>query len=73
MTSYGVLGRWHRSSYSAGNGNCVEVARWVRAGRAVRDSKDAAGPMVTFRETGWTAFIEWTTGTRPPLSARRGA
>ncbi|MEV1012092.1 DUF397 domain-containing protein [Streptomyces sp. NPDC049881] len=48
-----------------GNGDCVEVARYADAGRAVRDSKNASGPIVAFTHTEWSAFIEWTKTDRP--------
>ena len=35
---------WKKSSYSAANGNCVEVARVDGGHIGVRDSKNAAGP-----------------------------
>jgi hypothetical protein len=38
---------WHPSSYSSDDGNCVEVADLSDVGRAVRDSKDLAGPALT--------------------------
>lgn len=48
--------RWHKSSYSSGQGGaCVEVAS-IHNGRAVRDSKNPAGPVLTFTATGWSAF-----------------
>ncbi|MFR9727055.1 DUF397 domain-containing protein [Streptomyces sp. MS19] len=56
---------WRSSSHSGGNGNCVEVARYANAARAVRDSKDAAGPIVAFTHTEWSVFIEWTRNDRP--------
>lgn len=50
---------WHKSSYSSDQGgNCVEVAD-LNTGRAVRDSKNPAGPMLRFTTTQWSAF---TTG-----------
>jgi hypothetical protein len=48
--------RWRKSSLSGGGGsNCVEVAD---AGHtiAVRDSKDALGPVLFFREQAWRQF-----------------
>src|SRR5216683_214742 len=37
--------QWRKSSYSGSNGGaCVEVATLSDGGRAVRDSKDTAGP-----------------------------
>ena len=48
---------WRKSSYSGGNGgNCVEVAVLAGGGRAVRDSKDPAGPALTFSPAEWHAF-----------------
>ncbi|HUZ23521.1 MAG TPA: DUF397 domain-containing protein [Streptosporangiaceae bacterium] len=47
---------WKKSSYSTAQGNCVEVAP-VRGGIALRDSKDPDGPMLTFPEDTWRAFI----------------
>jgi hypothetical protein len=47
---------WRTSSRSNGQGQCVEVARLDQA-VAVRDSKDPAGPVVTFTPTEWAAFI----------------
>jgi hypothetical protein len=48
---------WFKSSYSgAEGGQCVEVAE---SGEAVhvRDSKDAAGPMLTVSPPAWAGFI----------------
>ncbi|MHC0430207.1 DUF397 domain-containing protein [Streptomyces sp. O3] len=48
---------WFKSSYSNGNGNCVEVANLGTA-VAVRDSKQqSAGPVLTNTVEGWQAFI----------------
>ncbi len=47
---------WHTSSYSGGNG-CVEVAHPGDAVR-VRDSKDPAGPVLTFDPRRWREFID---------------
>jgi len=48
---------WRKSSYSGGNGgNCVEVAVLAGGRRAVRDSKDPAGPALTFSPAAWRAF-----------------
>jgi hypothetical protein len=47
---------WRRSSYSGGQGNCVEVAD-TPAAIGVRDSKDPAGPVLVFTRTGWQAFV----------------
>ncbi|MFK0101198.1 DUF397 domain-containing protein [Streptomyces sp. NPDC091040] len=45
-----------KSSYSSGNGECVEVARNVPGTVAVRDSKRAAGPVLVLNPTAWAAF-----------------
>jgi hypothetical protein len=48
--------RWRKSSYSAHNGNCVEIAPF--SGRvAVRDSKNPEGAPVVLSARAWTAFI----------------
>ena len=46
---------WHVSSFSA-SGNCVEV--W-RSGHSiqVRHSQNQQGPMLTFSEGEWKAFV----------------
>ncbi len=48
--------QWQKSSYSGGNGNCVEVAD-VPEAVAVRDSKDPAGPKLVFTRADWQAFV----------------
>ncbi|MEU6485172.1 DUF397 domain-containing protein [Streptomyces sp. NPDC046887] len=45
-----------KSTYSKGNGECVEVAVNVRGVVAVRDSKDTAGPVLTLSDDAWAAF-----------------
>jgi hypothetical protein len=47
---------WFKSSRSAANGNCVEVA-FVSGNVAVRDSKDPTGPVLRFTATGWRDFL----------------
>ncbi|MBT2423864.1 DUF397 domain-containing protein [Streptomyces sp. ISL-22] len=46
-----------KSSYSSGNGECVEVARNIPGAVAVRDSKDADGPILQLTQGSWTAFL----------------
>ncbi|WP_423202218.1 DUF397 domain-containing protein [Herbihabitans rhizosphaerae] len=63
---------WRKSSYSASNGDCVEVAwrkssysgtngncvevAWVD-GIALRDSKNDSGPTIVFSGPEWRAFL----------------
>jgi hypothetical protein len=55
---------WHRSSYSTGNGACVEIT-FVEEVVAVRDSKDTDRPALAFSPRGWRAFLETATDGRP--------
>jgi hypothetical protein len=52
--------RWRKSSYSSGTGGgnstCVEVA-FSGPTVAIRDSKNAPGPVLTLPANAWTAFI----------------
>jgi hypothetical protein len=47
---------WRKSSYTSGQGNCVEVADMPDS-HAVRDSKDPEGPILRFSEDSWRAFL----------------
>jgi hypothetical protein len=52
---------WKKSSYSGTNGGqCVEVARNLPGIVAVRDSKNPAGPALTFTLDEWRAFLAGT-------------
>jgi hypothetical protein len=61
MTSYAshpaVVGPFVKSTYSGQRGDCVEVAPLFDGGRAVRDSKDQAGPVLSFAPAAWAAFV----------------
>lgn len=49
---------WRKSSRSSATGSdCVLVAELSGGGRAVRDSKNPAGPMLMFTPSEWGAFI----------------
>jgi uncharacterized low-complexity protein len=47
---------WRKSSRS-NEGNCVEVAGDLLGVVGVRDSKDSAGPVLTFTPPAWRAFL----------------
>lgn len=49
--------KWCKSSYSGQTGDCVEVASLDKGGRAVRDSKNPDGGMLSFTKGGWSAFL----------------
>ena len=53
----GVTDTWTKSSYSTGNGACVEVKSPTTAGLAVRDSKVEEGPVLAFPTGAWNAFV----------------
>jgi hypothetical protein len=48
---------WVKSSLSFSNGNCVEVASLPDGGIGVRNSRDAAGPVLAFTPDEWHAFL----------------
>ncbi|WP_344046351.1 DUF397 domain-containing protein [Streptomyces thermoalcalitolerans] len=49
---------WRKSSASAGEHECVEIAELPGGGRAVRDSKDPERKPLRFTASGWAAFCE---------------
>ncbi len=49
---------WRKSTHSSAEGsNCVEVADLPNGGRAVRDSKNPAGPTLRFPGSEWRIFV----------------
>jgi hypothetical protein len=48
---------WRKSTYSGGNGSCVEIAD-LRTAAAVRDSKDPDGPRLVFIAEDWRSFTD---------------
>ncbi|MGW3119765.1 DUF397 domain-containing protein [Streptomyces sp. NPDC001107] len=53
----GATDTWTKSSYSTGNGACVEIKSPVRAAMAVRDSKVTDGPVLAFPAEAWNTFV----------------
>ncbi|TMR07832.1 DUF397 domain-containing protein [Nonomuraea turkmeniaca] len=48
---------WHKSTYSGGDSNCVEVAFAADGTVGVRDTKDRTGPHLEFTSAEWRAFV----------------
>ncbi|WP_248962815.1 DUF397 domain-containing protein [Sphaerisporangium perillae] len=48
---------WHKSRWSLGNGECVEVTRRSDGSVGVRHSKRPDGPILIFGKGEWAAFI----------------
>jgi hypothetical protein len=48
---------WIKSSWSLSNGDCVEVAVPAAGRVAVRDSKNASGPVLSFTAGEWKTFL----------------
>ena len=48
---------WAKSSFSFSNGNCVEVTELPGGSVGVRDSRDPAGPVLSFTRGGWDTFL----------------
>jgi hypothetical protein len=55
--AYRVVGPFVKSTHSGAQTACVEVAPLLGGGRAVRDSKDQAGPVLSFAPAAWAAFV----------------
>ncbi|MFF2143147.1 DUF397 domain-containing protein [Kitasatospora sp. NPDC058190] len=49
--------RWRKSTYSNGQGDCVEVADGITGTIPVRDSKDPHGPALSFTPEAWQSFV----------------
>ena len=48
---------WIKSSASAANGNCVEMANFASGDIRVRDSKDPDGPALSFEPDVFALFL----------------
>jgi hypothetical protein len=57
---------WKKSSYSAANGNCVEVTRTGDGHIGVRDSKNPALPVLGLTSADWRTFITAVKSNRQP-------
>lgn len=51
------MNTWRKSSYSAENGTCVEVALTDPA-VGIRDSKNTESGYLTVDSTAWSAFVD---------------
>lgn len=54
----GMTADWIKSSYSGGNGACVEIKSPTMGAVAVRDSKAPDGPALSFGPEAWAGFVE---------------
>ena len=48
---------WRKSTYSGGNGSCIEIAD-LGTVAAVRDSKNRNGPKLIFAADEWRSFVD---------------
>jgi hypothetical protein len=48
---------WFKSTFSSGNGQCVECAHLPGSGMAVRDTKNRLGPVLRFAADEWKEFL----------------
>jgi Domain of unknown function (DUF397) len=51
---------WFKSSYTAQQGQCVEVSYSLPGLVPVRDSKDPQGPAIVFSNEAWKSFVSAT-------------
>ena len=57
---------WRKSSYSSGNGDCVEVAA-TSVGVLLRDSKNPGGPILAVGTGQWREFVGHLSPSRSPM------
>jgi hypothetical protein len=48
---------WFKSTFSSGNGQCVECAHLSDGGMAVRDTKNRSSVVLRFTADEWKAFL----------------
>jgi Domain of unknown function (DUF397) len=56
LTNFSAMS-WKKSTYSFGNGDCVEAAHMPGGDVAIRDSKDKTGPVLQFTPSEWRDFL----------------
>ncbi|MEU6239330.1 DUF397 domain-containing protein [Kitasatospora sp. NPDC047058] len=49
--------QWRKSTYSNGQGGCIEVSDGFSGLMPVRDSKDPSGPALVFPAEAWRSFV----------------
>lgn len=58
MTQERTFSGWHKSSFSSGGDNCVEVGFGDDGTIGVRDTKQhGEGPVLVFHPAEWEAFV----------------
>ncbi|MET9106981.1 DUF397 domain-containing protein [Streptomyces zhihengii] len=57
LSGHAAPTKWVKSSYSAVNGDCVEVRRPDLSAVAIRDSKNPCGPMLAVAAPTWSEFV----------------
>ncbi|MGW4050522.1 DUF397 domain-containing protein [Streptomyces sp. NPDC004779] len=62
LFQHDALAEWIKSSYSAVNGDCVEVKAQGQIQVRVRDSKDIARTNLGFSAESWSEFIHEVSG-----------
>ncbi|MFD4525322.1 DUF397 domain-containing protein [Streptomyces sp. NPDC058470] len=50
---------WRKSSYSGGQGECLELAHNIPTLAPIRDSKRPTGPVIPFTRDAWRAFVSY--------------
>jgi hypothetical protein len=48
---------WHKSTWSGGDADCIEVGEAPDGTIGVRDSKNRSGPVLEFDPRAWTSFL----------------
>ncbi|WP_346011996.1 DUF397 domain-containing protein [Streptomyces sp. SID3343] len=57
MTQQADIFSWRTSTYSQGNGECVEIAPTAAMDTLIRDSKDRAAGSIQASPRAWTALL----------------